>query len=60
MYDEVFPQLDLLVSQLYRALRVQNLDAIMPAVNSLLAQTQVSARPAYASAPAASVQPADA
>jgi hypothetical protein len=41
MYDEVFPQLDMLVSQLYRALRVQNIDSIVPAVQALIAHGQL-------------------
>ncbi len=42
MYDEVFPQLDMLVSHLYRALRVQNIDSIVPAVQALIAHGQLS------------------
>lgn len=41
MYDEVFPQLDMLVSQLYRALCVQSIDSIVPAVQALIAHGQL-------------------
>ena len=42
MYDEVFPQLDGLVSTLYRLLSVHSLDAIAPRVQALVASGAAS------------------